>query len=309
MQRGPSNTFIAHKAISLCEDLSGSEKRVAATIVDHFNRKTGQCDPGLARIASLVGVSQRTVIRAIAGLARKGYIRRHRHGGKFHRNQYEPDWDRFRAMEAHWNDRRSKRVNRSEATSLSPSQRQSCHGGGDIDVTQTFPRNSTNETLPVRQLSRESCTVESVVTTVRLSKEVNRKESYATANTRFREKTADSRVAVRDVAERRWNEALMKQFLAAPDVFGSLVEAIDTELSNATTEAELRKRGGGIHFLLRELDRRFPLLCGKATIEESRAPSGGMNASSNFEPGRAPASTGLRSPRCLKSSPEEEPKQ
>ena len=97
---GPSDTLIAHKAISLCEDLSGSEKRIAAAIVDHFNRKTGQCDPGLARIASLVGVSERTVIRAVAGLSKKGYIRRLRHGGKFHRNQYEPDWERFRAMEA-----------------------------------------------------------------------------------------------------------------------------------------------------------------------------------------------------------------
>ena len=44
MRAGPSNTFIAFKAISLADDLSGTEKRVAAAIIDHFNRKTAQCD-------------------------------------------------------------------------------------------------------------------------------------------------------------------------------------------------------------------------------------------------------------------------
>jgi len=69
MRTGPSDTLIAHKAINLSEELSGTEKRVAATIIDHFNRKTGQCDPALGSIAKLLGVSRRTVIRAIpAGL-------------------------------------------------------------------------------------------------------------------------------------------------------------------------------------------------------------------------------------------------
>jgi hypothetical protein len=58
MQTGPSDTFVAHKAISLAEDLTGTEKRVAATIIDHFNRKTGRCDPALGSIARLLGVSR-----------------------------------------------------------------------------------------------------------------------------------------------------------------------------------------------------------------------------------------------------------
>ena len=47
MGMGPSDSLLAHKAINLSDDLSGSEKRVAAAIIDHYNRKTGQCDPGL----------------------------------------------------------------------------------------------------------------------------------------------------------------------------------------------------------------------------------------------------------------------
>lgn len=309
MQSGPSNTFIAHKAISLCEDLSGSEKRVAATIVDHFNRKTGQCDPGLATIADLVGVSERTVIRAIAGLAKKGYIRRLRHGGKFHRNQYQPDWDRFRAMEVHWNARRSKKAKKSEATDLSSSSRQSCHIGGDIDVTQTLPRNSISETLLVQQPARESCTTESVVTTEGLCKEVSKKESYVEANKRFHPKGAGSQVAARDVAERRWNEAFTKQFLAAPDVFGSLVEAIDAELSDATTDAELRKRGSGIHFLLRELDRRSPLIAGRQAADGSTGRPRDVGARDSSNRQWAPARSNFLGPNTLQGEPNDDPKQ
>ena len=50
------DTTLAHKAISLCAELSGTEKRVAAAIIDSFNRKTGQCDPGYGRIAHLLAI-------------------------------------------------------------------------------------------------------------------------------------------------------------------------------------------------------------------------------------------------------------
>jgi GTP-sensing pleiotropic transcriptional regulator CodY len=62
------NTLIAHKAISLASELSNSERRVAAAIIDHFNRRTGQCDPSLDCIAELIGMSRRTAIRATGRL-------------------------------------------------------------------------------------------------------------------------------------------------------------------------------------------------------------------------------------------------
>jgi AraC-like DNA-binding protein len=64
------NTLIAHKAISLASELSNSEKRVAAAIIDHFNRRTGQCDPSLDCIAELIGMSRRTVMRATSRYGR-----------------------------------------------------------------------------------------------------------------------------------------------------------------------------------------------------------------------------------------------
>lgn len=259
MSKLPSQTFIAHKVINLCEDLSGSEKRVAAAIIDHYNRTTGQCDPGLDSVARLVGVSRRTVIRAVGALTKKGYIRRQRHGGKFHRNQYEPDWARFHALDAQWNARRRKKASQIDAPNLSPSQRQNCHVDGDIDVTQTLSRNSIKETLVVQQPAEPTLPAESAATTLALSKEVNRKESRSLASVQFHVKTASSRNAAQDAAERRWNNSLMKQLKAAPDIFAGVIDAIDLDLQHATTALELSKPGSGLPFLLSELDRRVPL--------------------------------------------------
>lgn len=50
MLTGASDTPNAHKAISLREDLPGSETRVAAAIINRF--KTGQRDPDVAPEAS-----------------------------------------------------------------------------------------------------------------------------------------------------------------------------------------------------------------------------------------------------------------
>jgi DNA-binding transcriptional MocR family regulator len=146
MRTGPSDTFIAHKAISLSDDLSGTEKRVAATIIDHFNRKTGQCDPALNSIASLLGVSRRTIIRAIGMLVCKGYFRKTRHGGNFHRNSYTPDWSRFRAKEQAWNERRTAASRRFGSAAVSPLQGQPCQVAGEADVTQTCQSNHLKKT-------------------------------------------------------------------------------------------------------------------------------------------------------------------
>jgi hypothetical protein len=238
MGTGPSDNLIAHKAINLCEDLSGSEKRVAAAIIDHYNRKTGQCDPDLSTIARLVGVSRRTVIRAVGVLTKKGYFRKQRHGGKFHRNQYEPDWAHFRAMETRWNARRSKAIHKPEATALSPLQRQSCHIASDADVTQTLLRNSLNETFAA-EAGRQPRRSNSLIADQGLSREIKSKGSYGAVDGRFHVKSTSSRNAAFDAAEGRWNNSLMKQFKAAPDVFAGLIDAIDPDLHRATTDTEL----------------------------------------------------------------------
>lgn len=250
---GPSDSLIAHKAINLCEDLSGSEKRVAAAIIDHFNRKTGQCDPALGSLARLLGIHRRTVIRAVTALVAKGYLRKDRHGGHFHRNQYEPVWSRFRAKEIGWNSRRQQMRRKAVATDLSPLRGSTCHVGSDVDVTQTSPTNSSYlisevETplpgvqppapLRDRKGSAEECK------TVGLSKAIPG---------RMIGRTVKHGQAARDAAERRWNDALTQRYIGFPDVYAAVVDAIDADTCDAATNAEMRESGSGIALVERRL--------------------------------------------------------
>jgi hypothetical protein len=51
---------------------------------------------------------------------------------------------------------------------------------------------------------------------------------------------------------RRWNGDLLDRFRSTP-VYAVIVDALDEELQNAATEAELKRRGAGVDRILREL--------------------------------------------------------
>jgi DNA-binding transcriptional MocR family regulator len=260
MRTGPSDTFIAHKAINLADDLAGTERRVAAAIIDHYNRKTGQCDPSLDSIAKLLGVSRRTVIRAIGALVQKGYFRKTRHGGKFHRNSYLPIWSRFRANETNWKERRTAASRRSENAKVSPLQGQTCPLAGDADVTQTFLSNPLNETLPGPGPENETQMPNERIARKGLSREDSREGSYSVARERFHVKSTSSRIAVFDAAERRWAAALAATYQNTPAVYAALIDAIDQNLSNAATALEMQKHGSGLHYILEALRDHLPTI-------------------------------------------------
>src|SRR5690349_11148381 len=123
-------TLIAHKVLALSDDLASAERRVGAALLDHYNRRTGQCDPSLATLAKLLGLSRRTVIRANGALTRKRYFTKVRHGGKFHRNQYAPNWPHFAAKEQAWKEARRAARHSRDVENLSLLQGQSCHTAG-----------------------------------------------------------------------------------------------------------------------------------------------------------------------------------
>lgn len=140
------DTLIAHKMINLSDALSGNDKRVAAALIDHFNRKTGQCDPSLSTIAELLGVHPRTVMRSIGRLERAGFFRKVKHGGKFHRNSYEPMWLVYRQFDDAWKDRRKARRATFASPNVSLCQGQPRHPSDRRDVTQTCLKNHFKET-------------------------------------------------------------------------------------------------------------------------------------------------------------------
>lgn len=95
--------LFAHLALNIAQGLSGTTRQVGAAIVDHFNKKTGRCDPSLERIATLLGLSKTTVHEATAALDREALIKKESHGGRHHSASYIPNWDKFRAIVADWN--------------------------------------------------------------------------------------------------------------------------------------------------------------------------------------------------------------
>jgi predicted transcriptional regulator len=231
MAKRPLDTLLGFKALSLASGLNENDRRVAATLLEHFNRKTGRCDPSLGRIARLLEIDTRTVIRSVRHLVDAGLLRKHRHGGYLNRNQYEPIWLKLSELEVAWN----ARFRGVSATSgQSPSKGPDCHLGGDSPVTQTYSnKNLPNETCSVSHPSRS-----------------NRSISTSNPARPTSPPTTGSSVAMRSAAERRWSNQLLRRFGSQPMTYGDIVKGIDTAMQEAATDAELAHAGAGFTYIM-----------------------------------------------------------
>lgn len=239
----PLDILIAHKTINLSSDLSGAEKRVAGAIIDHFNRKSGQCDPSIERIAKLLNLSQRTVIRATNRLAQIGLVVKYRHQGHFNRNSYVPNWFFLRQLDANWSRSFTSAKRARENPNLSPQTCQSCQVNDDSSVRQTFSTNSLNLSSTVKD------------TKFRARSRATKSVSNDLAGNKGGVESAIMEAA-RAAAERRWNSALFSVYGPVPDVYAAIVDAIDLAMQIEATGAELRKRGSGLTCLVDALRRR-----------------------------------------------------
>jgi hypothetical protein len=237
------HTLLAIKAISLVPDLNSNDRRVGAALIDHYNRHTGRCDPGIHRMTTLLGISRRTVIRSINALVSAGWLRKLRHGGWNNRNKYEPDWQRLLEVEAIWNAKmKSKALLQMPDASLA--KRQNRHLLGDTGGTQTLSNNLHTETYS-KSYPKEEARAASAPSTNSIRRQItpNPHNAFGTR----------SAVAARTEAERRWHNDLHARFASKPGTYAALVEAINSDLREGATSAELKERGGGIQHLLRHL--------------------------------------------------------
>ncbi|MBR0739645.1 helix-turn-helix domain-containing protein [Bradyrhizobium liaoningense] len=240
----PLETLLAHKVINLAVELSGAEKRVAGALIDHFNRRTGQCDPSLNTLADLIGMSRRTVMRAVARLERLCLFRKVRHGGKFHRNSYEPIWSSFREAEDRWNARRKFRKQKFSSLDMSPSTGQTRHPEDDGHGHQTCSSNPLYKTLAA---NRPESSAARAAPVTGLATKLRRKEIEA-SNSRV--PTMSSANVARIAAERRWSDNLRCELSTKIAMYGAIVDFIDEPLRSAATEAELNCRGAGLRLVL-----------------------------------------------------------
>jgi hypothetical protein len=230
----PIDTLLAIKVINLMPGLRQSDRQVGVALIEHFNRRTGRCDPGIKRIASLLGYCERTVIRSTQRLEKVGLFLKARHGGYSNRNRYEPNWPRFTEHEAAWKTKLQKSASFRPAA-LSPASGQSSHGDGDSGVPQTYQANLQQLTC-ANGRPREG------------GGRTYRVAAFGTA-VRARHASGD---AARIEAERRWSDALLRTYASSPVTYGEVVELIDEATAKAATDAEMGCRGAGLAFIIRK---------------------------------------------------------
>ncbi len=143
---------LALKAIALTDNLTASEKRIAATVLDHFNRETGRCDPSYETIAAILSVNVRTVGRGTTKLVKIDFFKMVTHGGINNCNSYQPNWPLFRALEAKWKRQRREYANRFKAQQMSALPGQNCPLEGGQIALQTY----SNNILPLTSSAPES---------------------------------------------------------------------------------------------------------------------------------------------------------
>jgi hypothetical protein len=231
---------LAYKTISLVPSLSGLEKRVGAALLDHYNQRTGQCDPGIERLAWLLGCSERTVIRATQRLVQEGLFNKVVNGGHFLKNQYEPSWHRCRELEREWRVKFEAHA-RARRASRSPIAGQGRHVSGASAVTQTSTPNQSNKT---------SQGLASQDTGEKRTKHVSSPTHHVSLPSTSPIKFAE---VARQAAERRWSQTLTDAFAASPVTHAKILENVTPELTARITDIEVQRPGRGYPALLAAL--------------------------------------------------------
>src|SRR3981081_1955372 len=135
------DTTLALKAISLSDRLNGTEKRIAAALLDHHNRITGRCDPSYETIATLLSINRRTVGRGVTKIIKVGFFSMVRHGGIHKTNSYQPSWSFIRDLEEGWKRDRRQHAERFPRQEMSHLPGQTCPTSDGETVLQTYSTN------------------------------------------------------------------------------------------------------------------------------------------------------------------------
>lgn len=251
----PPFSLLAYKAIGLHPGLSTSEKRVAAAILDHYSWRDGRCDPGVDRIADLLELSRRTVLRAIIHLDRIGLITRRRHGGRQGCNSYVPNWHAMWALDRAWREPFGAAARKRKVTSAARSKCQTVAGSGVAHDTQTSLPNQSNEPLSAAPAARDHQRPRNgeggagpAGRRTTLPTAAFRLQSFHNAKRAI--SSADARLLA---AERRWWDAVFRLCGTDEILLGAVIEAIDEPLRAQVTEAEAQQRGSGIRMLVQAL--------------------------------------------------------
>lgn len=241
----PNDILFAYKAISL-SPVSAAAHRVGSALIDHFNRKTGQCDPGTERLARLLDIDTKTVKTATAQLCDARLFTKSSHGGNGHRASYAPQWQEFTRLVRAW-DAKMRGDNGAETppsdagsngakTPLSTGRKRPFKRGENAPQTNT----SNQSNKPIRP-SQASYTAAENVVPMR-----SEQPSHGLWRGKAGRSPSHSQVA-REQAAKRWNLDMMARCGPA---YGSFLEWITEDVSEMATAAEMQRRGNGAVLLV-----------------------------------------------------------
>lgn len=206
--------------------VSSAAKAAGAVLLDHVNWTDFRCDPGIERIVKMAGYSRSNVQAGLQQLADDGIVTIRVHGSRMGRNSYDFCWDEIR--------RRDAAMQEALKSGSPPTRKQ---GGGDPESeAQTRVPNPKIEPVGQARKNWEGVAHRLPATQARPPPTARRSEAAETA------------------AVRRWNGDLHKSFGQDPVTYAAIIAAIDAEIRDAATEAEIRKRGSGIATILEQLE-------------------------------------------------------
>lgn len=218
---------LAHRALCIERTLTPAAKAVCSELVDHFNRKTGQCDPGKKRLADLTGYSIRTVTNALRILEQKQFIIRFRHGGGHFTNAYFINWQKFRKI-AHSGDQPD------ETICTTPGE-ETLITTGEAQCPQTIERTFEKKPLKERSDRKDNITHHSQPI-----------PSRSTGQT-FR-RLPPSRQVLENLAVKAWERHLRK--IVGQERYADALEKLTPEICEAATRSEIKKPGSGAYTVL-----------------------------------------------------------
>jgi hypothetical protein len=78
-------------------------------------------------------------------------------------------------------------------------------------------------------------------------------DAQSVVDERFHVKTTPPREVLRDVAERRWNNDLMRRYAGDADSLAIAIEVMNDDLKRSATDAEIARPGDGLALIVQRV--------------------------------------------------------
>lgn len=246
---------IGRKALLIAPGLSAADMRVGGAILDHFNKKTGQCDPSIARLAAMLGIDEKTVRRATNELCKRSLFQKSSHGGKSFRAAYRPQWSAFRQIIADWDSRMrcldepdSEEKNRAK---MSADPGRKCPVTPGENVRQTHVSNPFKKPISLSDTSKNDSDRAETLSPAQPLQGLGRRVDAAPdrINYEARERAATAGSSRHDAAFSMASDRVHKALMGMPNAGAEAWDWLDERTLNEAIREEMRRRGNGLTFI------------------------------------------------------------